>query len=150
MRRRKWRWNMPRGGKRPGAGAPKGNMNALKHGRRSRQLAEVAVLLASDPNVRDTLLALSDKYDLKRRRASEVAAEILGKMLVRGLKRGADGRLIVQSPAHDGPTIKENRATEASAEPTASEILSKALTDNQKVSVNPYGQSENRYENPID
>ena len=29
---------MPHGGRRPGAGAPKGNLNALKHGRRSRAL----------------------------------------------------------------------------------------------------------------
>ena len=28
---------MPRGGKRPGAGAPKGNISALKHGERSRE-----------------------------------------------------------------------------------------------------------------
>ncbi|HEY4685588.1 MAG TPA: hypothetical protein VII57_06025 [Dehalococcoidia bacterium] len=29
---------MPRGGRRPGAGAPADNLNALRHGRRSRQL----------------------------------------------------------------------------------------------------------------
>ena len=32
---------MPRGGKRPGAGAPKGNLNRLKHGKHSKQLSGV-------------------------------------------------------------------------------------------------------------
>ena len=32
---------MPRGGKRPGAGAPRGNLNALKHGERSRTWLEL-------------------------------------------------------------------------------------------------------------
>ena len=30
---------MPRGGKRPGAGAPKGNLNAVKDGEYSKQMA---------------------------------------------------------------------------------------------------------------
>jgi hypothetical protein len=32
---------MPRGGKRPGSGAPKGNLNRLKHGKHSKQLSGV-------------------------------------------------------------------------------------------------------------
>ena len=32
---------MPRGGSRPGAGARKGNINALKHGRYSRKVDEL-------------------------------------------------------------------------------------------------------------
>ena len=47
---------MPRGGKRPGAGAPKGNLNALKHGRHSAQLQQLAVTLALLPSVRDTFI----------------------------------------------------------------------------------------------
>lgn len=42
-RRRNW------GGRRPGAGAPKGTLNALKHGRRSAQLLAIAEVLANDP-----------------------------------------------------------------------------------------------------
>ncbi len=34
-----------RGGRRPGAGAPPGNLNALKHGRRSAQLRQLFVAL---------------------------------------------------------------------------------------------------------
>ena len=37
---------MPRGGPRPGAGAPADNLNALKHGRRSEQLRQLFVALS--------------------------------------------------------------------------------------------------------
>lgn len=37
---------MSRGGRRPGAGAPKGNFNALKHGLRSKQVRQLAEELA--------------------------------------------------------------------------------------------------------
>jgi hypothetical protein len=47
---------MPHGGKRPGAGAPKGNLNALKSGRRSRQLKIVIQALVAAPSVRRVML----------------------------------------------------------------------------------------------
>jgi len=37
------------GGRRPGAGARRGNLNALKHGRYSRQMLDLARFLAGDP-----------------------------------------------------------------------------------------------------
>lgn len=40
---------MPRGGRRPGAGAPLHNLNRLKGGRQSTQMVEA--LLASDPRI---------------------------------------------------------------------------------------------------
>ena len=43
---------MPRGGRRPGAGAPKGNYNAFKHGKRSRRLRELSAILALVPRTR--------------------------------------------------------------------------------------------------
>ena len=46
---------MPRGGKRPGAGAPKGNLNALKTGRRSKQLLALTEALLNSA-VRGILL----------------------------------------------------------------------------------------------
>ena len=72
-----------RGGRRPGAGAPRGNMNALKHGKYSKQFSELGLLVAASPNVREVLLALADRYDLKRRKAETVAAEVLGRILGR-------------------------------------------------------------------
>lgn len=51
---------MPRGGKRPGAGAPKGNLNALTRGNRSPRLLHVGLVLAlraaaADPPLAQTI-----------------------------------------------------------------------------------------------
>lgn len=48
---------MPRGGKRPGAGAPRNNLNALKHGRRAKlDLVDAAIRL-NMPAARDSRIA---------------------------------------------------------------------------------------------
>jgi hypothetical protein len=72
-----------RGGKRPGAGAPAGNMNAMKHGAYSKQFAQVGALLASDPTIREALIALARKHNLKRQRANEVAALLFTRLFQR-------------------------------------------------------------------
>jgi hypothetical protein len=56
---------MPRGGRRPGAGAPRDNLNALKHGRRSRQLRALFVALRR-PKVRRVLKAVQQAAALHR------------------------------------------------------------------------------------
>ena len=56
---------MPRGGKRPGAGAPKGNLNALKTGSRSRQLNIVIEALLASPAIRRVMLKLV-QHDVRR------------------------------------------------------------------------------------
>jgi hypothetical protein len=56
---------MPHGGKRPGAGAPRGNLNALKAGRRSRQLNIVIAALVAAPTVRRVMLQLAQQ-DIRR------------------------------------------------------------------------------------
>jgi hypothetical protein len=56
---------MTHGGKRPGAGAPKGNLNALKTGRRSRQLKIVIQALVAAPTVRGVMLQLA-RQDIRR------------------------------------------------------------------------------------
>ncbi len=50
---------MPRGGKRPGAGAPKGNLNALRSGARSQQVKAVLIALLTVPETRRVLLHFS-------------------------------------------------------------------------------------------
>ncbi len=49
---------MPRGGKRPGAGAPRGNLNALKTGRSSIRFYRAALVIALHPDLRALLRAL--------------------------------------------------------------------------------------------
>ena len=44
-----------RGGIREGAGAPRGNLNRLVHGRRSKQFSSAIEKLASDPELRPLL-----------------------------------------------------------------------------------------------
>ena len=65
------------GGKRPGAGAPKGNLNALKHGRRSRQFAEIGAVLAEHPDVRGALLHAARRRNKQNARAEEIAADLI-------------------------------------------------------------------------
>jgi hypothetical protein len=53
---------MPRGGRRPGAGAPRGNFNALRHGSRSRssRVSELLGAFVSHPERRQLLGELYD------------------------------------------------------------------------------------------
>ncbi len=50
---------MPHGGRRPGAGAPKGNLNGLKHGRNSRRFQELANALAEPPEAATLFLPIT-------------------------------------------------------------------------------------------
>ena len=56
---------MPRGGRRPGAGAPRGNTNALRHGQYSRRVAAMNLALRAVPMTADYLLAVT-KRDRRR------------------------------------------------------------------------------------
>lgn len=48
-----------RGGKRAGAGAPKGNLNAFKSGRYSKGAHKVVAALLADPELRPIVLAIA-------------------------------------------------------------------------------------------
>ena len=63
---------MPRGGSRPGAGAPKGNYNAFKHGRNSRRLRELAAILALVPRTRRP--AVDDPHEARLASALALSA----------------------------------------------------------------------------
>ena len=84
---------MGRGGKRPGAGAPKGNMNALKHGRYSKQFAEFGRLINDiDPRVREALTTHSERAARNTRRANEKLALLLTSVLQRGAEIAQRGK----------------------------------------------------------
>ena len=51
----------PRGGRRPGAGAPKGNLNAFKTGRYSKRLAALRAALDAMPKTANTLLQMTGR-----------------------------------------------------------------------------------------
>ncbi len=102
-----------RGGRRPGAGGKPGNLNALKHGRRSAQgvypepgrRAQLGALLASIPQARDALLGLARRHQLKQRRAERVAALLLQRLIERAGQLG-NARLNAQPPIDERRTIK--------------------------------------------
>ncbi len=74
------------GGRRPGAGAPKGNLNGFKHGGRSRQLGQAVMALATNPKTRDTLVALARRAGLEQAKADEAAARFLINAITKGVK----------------------------------------------------------------
>jgi hypothetical protein len=74
------------GGRRPGAGAPKGNLNGFKQGRRSRQLAEATMFLAANPTTRATLVALSNRYRVKQGKVEDDVARFFVNAITRGIK----------------------------------------------------------------
>ncbi len=70
-----------RGGRRPGAGAPKGNLNALKHGANSRQLQQLAIALAIVPEARQGLARLVRRHRRQQAQARNVAVKLLANLL---------------------------------------------------------------------
>lgn len=74
---------MPRGGRRPGAGAPKGNLNAFRTGKHSKQYKRLLEILSRDPEAVRLLeeIALGDEKRIKRRR--RYAMQVLGRVLQR-------------------------------------------------------------------
>jgi len=104
-----------RGGRRPGAGAPKGNMNALKHGLRSKQFAKMGALIAQSPEARDALLQMAERWDNEKVKADQIAANILARVITRGLQRGRD-RLIVLPPVEDRRSITGSGALDLLAQ----------------------------------
>lgn len=94
-----------RGGRRLGAGAPKGNLNAIKTGAYSKQFAQVGALLAQDPTVRAALLAIGRKHNLKRQKATEIAASFFAGIIDHA-RQISGGRLNLNLPADDWESIK--------------------------------------------
>jgi hypothetical protein len=138
-----------RGGRRPGAGAPRGNMNALKHGLRSRQFAQLGAVLAASPAAREALFALAERHRVKQRSADQLAAYILSQIIARGLKRGED-RLIVLPPVDDERSIKQTPTRDASPEPATGDEKENADAHNQTPDTKSAGQSARRYKKEPD
>ena len=68
---------MPRGGKRPGAGAPKGNTNAFKTGKHSPRFRSLARAISQVPQLRDMALAQYRLQKRKERQAKKIVEEQL-------------------------------------------------------------------------
>jgi len=77
-----------RGGRRPGAGAPKGNLNGLKHGRRSKQLAALGHYIAVNPRMRAILLHHAGREANNRDKVDRLARQVFANILERGIRVG--------------------------------------------------------------
>lgn len=73
------------GGRRPGAGAPKGNLNGLKHGMRSKQLAALAAYLARNPKIGAIVAAHARRRGVQEERLEKLASRFLGELVLRRL-----------------------------------------------------------------
>ena len=72
---------MPRGGRRPGAGAPKGNLNALKHGRTSVAYNLMVAALAEIPEIREMFIAFHRNQERRKRAARRTARDLFVRMI---------------------------------------------------------------------
>ena len=71
------------GGRRPGAGAPKGNLNGFRHGRNSRRHKQMAEVLAQIPEFQKGLIAISKRRRQRERAAQAGAGAMLAELLGR-------------------------------------------------------------------
>ncbi len=155
---------MPRGGKRPGAGAPRGNLNslpvlwrALKHGRRSAQgvypersrRTQLGALLATIPEARAALLALARRYQLKQRKAEEIATLLLSRMMRRA-EDIAGERLNAQPPIHERRSIKRSARRPPSRQSDLHPENPTTPTNNQIPHTKSGGPSAAGYERNLD
>ena len=84
------------GGRRPGAGAPGGNLNALKHGRYSRYQQAFIEALMQVPEARDIMIAISKRQRAQTRRAEQGGAALMSELLRRtgeAVLSGGNGHL---------------------------------------------------------
>ena len=71
------------GGRRPGAGAPKGNLNAYRHGRYSTQQKTLARFLSEVPELRDSLARIGARNRAKNKQVETGASLLLEEILKR-------------------------------------------------------------------
>ncbi len=114
-----------RGGRRPGAGAPKGNLNALKHGANSQQLQQLAIALSLVPDARKALARLVRRQRRQQSQDRTVAIKLLTNLLrtcLQTLQAGDD------HPYSDTVTIVSN--TDPPAHPKKTRNINQAPQSN--------------------
>ena len=90
-----------RGGRRPGAGAPKGNLNGLKTGAHSPRVKAVLRAIAENPESRAVFLSLAHKGALQRRQTREMVIALARLMHDRPIAEEARRRLSEIADAHE-------------------------------------------------
>ncbi len=111
-----------RGGRRPGAGGKPGNLNALKHGRRSAQFTHLGLILATIPETRQALLHLAARHRLKQRKAEQVAVLLLNAMMERARSMAERQTINKNEAADPAPQIR----------PASSKFVNPATPSNRR------------------
>ncbi len=117
---------MPAGGRRPGAGAPRGNTNALKFGRRSAHLKAILGAISQVPEARDYFAMVR----LKQIENERIAAAELRTALLEVLK---------DSPAANNALLTYlGRTRPGSIDPSTNAQGGQASEDNQTKNKPPF------------
>src|SRR5438132_10273485 len=104
-----------RGGPRPGSGPPKGDLNALKHGRYSRRHKQLLESLLEVPQARQALIDIGNRHRQRVRKAEVEASYLLLRWLANhnapGLLDAMDGAAAtIQSENDQSQNDQLNRA----------------------------------------
>ena len=99
---------MTRGGKRPGAGAPLGNHNALKTGRYSKRFQQIARALLKDPDTL-ALLATFRKKQIKQQRLAAGLADRELRRFILEVARAKNPLLAYTLDPSNNPILKQSR-----------------------------------------
>ena len=99
---------MTRGGKRPGAGAPLGNHNALKTGRYSKRFQQIARALLKNPETL-SLLATFRKKQIKQQRVAAGLADRELRRFILEVARAKNPLLAYTLDPSNNPIPKQSR-----------------------------------------
>lgn len=110
---------MPRGGPRPGAGAPRGNLNALRSGMRSKQLKALIIALMTVPETRRALLHFSRMEQRRRALLAEAINRYAALLQLPSRQRSikAIQHQQIRNGAHSSPSTKDRRRTSSARDP---------------------------------
>ena len=99
---------MPRGGRRPGAGAPLGNHNALKTGRYSKRFQQLARALLKNPETTALIATFRKKQINEQRLAAGVADREIRRFILE-VARAKNPLLAYTLDPNNDPILKQSR-----------------------------------------
>lgn len=114
------------GGRRAGAGAPRGNLNAFKHGHNSRQQQRLTATLVQIPEVSQALIALAQRRRKQQRKAEAGAALLLSALLQR------TGEIVLAPEDNQAKINQELLTFLRAAEASLREILEQQSSEARK------------------
>jgi hypothetical protein len=109
---------MPRGGHRPGAGAPKGNVNGLKHGLYSPRFHLGALIIAAVPELRFLFDALQLESARKERKEAMAAISAAYRIVLNDPEMAESIKQLVRDRMRDALKRVQRTETQSSNQTT--------------------------------